>query len=134
MTLLLAPIIPAINDREIEAILQRAAAAGASQAGYILLRLPHEVADLFKEWLATHYPERASHVISLIRQASGGRDYDSRFGHRQRGQGAYADMIKQRFNTACVRYGLGSGRQDRRQDLDCSRFQPPGQHQLQLQL
>jgi len=127
---LMAPIIPAINDGEIENILEAVAAAGASQASYIFLRLPHEVKSLFVEWLEAHYPDRAEHVMSLVRQASGGRDYDSRFGMRQTGRGAYADMLGARFRTACRRTGLA--RDGYQQRLDCSQFEPPGQRQLDL--
>ena len=127
---LLAPVIPAINDRELEAILEAVAAAGATQAQYIFLRLPHEVAPLFSEWLDVHFPERASHVLSLVRQASGGRDYDSRFGVRQRGRGPYAKMLAARFRTAASRLGLI--RERYQQGLDCTRFDRPGQRQLGL--
>ena len=84
---MVAPLIPFVTDRQMEEILERAKEAGASSAGYVLLRLPHEVAPLFKEWLATHYPLKAEHVMSLVQQMSGGRDYDSRFGIRQSGTG-----------------------------------------------
>ena len=130
VSLMMAPIIPAINDREIESILERAAGAGAESAAWILLRLPHEVREIFRDWLEEHVPERARHVMSLMRQASGGRDYDNRFGVRQRGTGAYAEMIAQRFSAACRRYGLGRDRS--RQTLDCSRFVPPGNAQIGL--
>ena len=134
VSLLVAPIIPFVNDHEIESILERAAYAGAGDAGYIFLRLPHELKQLFRDWLATHLPERAEHVMSLVRQASGGRDYDNRFGRRQRGSGPYAEMIRQRFRRACGRYGLRHGGMDRRQGLDCQQFRPPGQQQLSLGL
>ena len=131
-SVLMAPLIPAINDAEIESVLEAVAAAGASRAHYIFLRLPHEVKALFVEWLHMHFPERADHVMSLVRQAGGGRDYDSRFGVRQKGRGAYADMLGKRFRAACRRYGLGSERYQ--QSLDCSQFQRPGQQQLGLDL
>lgn len=116
-----APVIPALNDREIEAIVAAAAERGAQRASYILLRLPHEVAPLFAEWLETHYPQRAEHVLSLIRQAHGGCQYDSRFGHRMRGSGDYMALIAQRFRMATRRCGL-----DRPMPaLDCSRFRVP---------
>jgi len=130
VSLLLAPIIPAVNDAEIEAIAARAAASGAESAAWILLRLPHELKQIFSEWLVTHMPERASHVMSLLRQAAGGREYDHRFGARQRGQGPYAAMIAARFRAACKRHGLDTNR--RRQALDCSRFRRPGQRQMAL--
>ncbi len=131
-SLLMAPIIPAINDREIETVVAEAARAGVSHATYIFLRLPHEVRDLFVEWLETHMPDRAEHVMSLVRQASGGQDYDNRFGIRQRGRGPYADMISKRFKAACRKHGLQAGRYQNR--LDCSQFRRPGQKQMALKL
>jgi len=128
--LLLAPVIPAVNDGEIETILEQAAKAGAKRASWILLRLPHEVKALFGEWLETHMPERAAHVMSLIRQMSGGRDYDSRFGRRQRGRGPYAQLIGDRFRQCCRRLGLNADGETAR--LDCSRFRSPGDRQLGL--
>lgn len=130
VTLLMAPIIPAVTDMEIESILERAVDSGAIHATWILLRLPHELKQIFTEWLETHMPDRAGHVMSLLRQASGGKDYDNRFGIRQRGRGPYAGMLDQRFKTACKRLGLASGRY--RADLDCSRFRPPGGRQMAL--
>ena len=127
---LVAPVIPAINDAEIERIVAAVAEAGALQASYIFLRLPHEVGPLFAEWLETHFPDRAAHVMSLVRQASGGRDYDQRFGIRQTGRGPYADMIAARFRAACRREGLAVDRRSTR--LDCSLFERPGQRQLGL--
>ena len=97
---LMAPIIPAINDDEIEAVLKAVASAGARQAHYIFLRLPHELVDIFSAWLEAHFPERRERVLSLVRQASGGRNYDARFGVRQTGRGAYSDMLASRFQTA----------------------------------
>ena len=129
---LIAPIIPAINDSEIERILETVADAGATHASYIFLRLPHEVKTLFAEWLAVHFPDRAEHVMSLVRQASGGRDYDNQFGIRQRGRGPYADMLGSRFRAACKRNDLAGDRYQ--QKLDCTRFSPPGQQQLSLNL
>jgi DNA repair photolyase len=118
---MVAPVIPALNDHEIEAILNRAAEAGASSAGYIILRMPLEVKDLFREWLQAHYPDRASHVINLVRDMRGGKDYDMAWGQRMVGTGAYAKQIGQRFRLAAKRLGL-----DRpRQDLDISQFKPP---------
>jgi DNA repair photolyase len=127
---LYAPLIPAINDDEIEQILDAAAAAGATQAAYIFLRLPNEVRDLFVEWLETHFPERAQRVMSLVREAGGGRDYDNRFGIRQTGRGAYAEMLGKRFRAACVRNKLERDRYQ--QALTCDLFEPPGQQQLGL--
>ena len=101
-----APIIPAINDHEIERILEAAAGAGAMSANFIPVRLPGEVKDLFREWLTVHFPERAEHVMSLIRQMRGGRENDPRFGHRFRGTGPYADLLRKRFRLARRRFGL----------------------------
>ena len=130
VTVMMAPIVPALNDTEIESILERSAAAGARRAAWILLRLPHELKELFRHWLGEHYPDRAEHVMSLVRQASGGRDYDNRFGRRQRGQGPYADMLKQRFENACRQHGLN--RPDARENLDVSQFRRPDGEQISL--
>ena len=119
---LVAPLIPAVNVDEIEAILEAAAAAGAAAAAYILLRLPNEVRGLFVEWLETHLPQRAGHVMSLVRQMRGGRDNDPRFGHRMRGEGTIARLIAKRFALACRKNGLAQGESAR---LDCSRFRRP---------
>ncbi|UMZ12200.1 PA0069 family radical SAM protein [Pseudomonas sp. MPFS] len=125
---LCSPMIPMINDSELEALLTEAQAAGAQSAAYMMLRLPLEVAPLFEEWLAAHYPQRAAHILSLIRQSRGGELYDSRFGSRMRGEGPFADLLAQRFAKALKRLGL-----ERRTgfDLDCSAFCPPGR-QLSL--
>ncbi|NIV17120.1 MAG: PA0069 family radical SAM protein [Woeseiaceae bacterium] len=131
-SVLMAPLIPAINDAEIERVVAAAADAGARQAAYIFLRLPHEVKQLFVEWLEAHFPDRGERVMSLVRQASGGRDYDSRFGHRQTGRGAYAEMLGKRFRAACRRHGLADGRYQ--QNLACNLFEPPGRHQMGLDL
>ncbi len=129
---LTAPMIPAVNDAELEALLAAAAGAGATRAGYVLLRLPHEVKDLFRAWLEQHLPLRAAHVMSLIRQARDGRDNDPRFGQRMRGSGPWAAMLRARFELACRRLGL-SGERD--PDLDSTRFCPPrGSSQLELSL
>lgn len=125
-----APIIPMINDAEMERILELAAEAGACSAGYVLLRLPYELKDLFKEWLVAHYPLKAEHVMSLIRQSRGGEEYQSEFGTRMRGTGKYAELIAQRFALACKRLGLGRGR---RMGVDTTRFRvPPEGGQLDL--
>ncbi|ERI52350.1 PA0069 family radical SAM protein [Pseudomonas sp. AOB-7] len=120
---LCSPMIPMINDMELERLLEAAQQAGAQSANYMLLRLPREVAPLFEEWLRAHHPQRAEHVLSLIRQSRGGELYDSRFGARFRGEGAFAELLAQRFALAIRRLGL-----QRRQalQLDCSRFAPPG--------
>lgn len=131
-SVLVAPIIPAINDAEIEQVLKSAAAAGATDARYIFLRLPHELKAIFSDWLRTHFPERAERVTSLIRQASGGRDYDNRFGVRQTGRGPYAEMLASRFEKATRRFGLQSDSYQK--SLDCGQFLPPGPRQLDLVL
>jgi DNA repair photolyase len=131
---MVAALIPALNDKTLEHVLEEAAKAGAREAGYIILRLPNEVKDVFKEWLAAHYPERAEHVIGIVRQMRGGRDNDPRFGERMRGTGNYAELIAKRFAIACKRFGLnGHGGARRMPELDCTRFvppSPPGQMKL----
>jgi DNA repair photolyase len=117
-----APIIPVVNDSEMETILEKAAAAGAVGAGYTLLRLPYELKDLFKEWLAAHYPLKAEHVMSIIRQSRDGKEYDSAFGTRMRGTGKFAELIAQRFALATKRLNMGFGSRMR---LDTSLFKPP---------
>ena len=119
---LVAPIIPAVTDRFIEDILERAAAGGARHAGYTIVRLPLELAGLFREWLDLHLPERAAHVMSLVRQMRGGRDNVSEFGARMRGEGVFADLIRQRFVLACRKLGLNRTRD---LDLDTSKFTVP---------
>lgn len=128
---LFAPLIPALNDHEMEAVLKAARDAAADSAGYVLLRLPHELKDMFRHWLAHHAPGKAKHVMSLMRDLHGGRDYDARFGTRMRGSGVFADLIAQRFRIACERLGLNA---QRRRELDCSRFQPPTPATPQLSL
>src|SRR3954462_7034355 len=123
---MVAALIPALNDKTLEHVLEHAAAAGATEAAYVIMRLPNELKVLFKEWLAAHYPERAEHVISIVRQIRGGRDNDPNFGTRMTGTGNYADLIEKRFDIACRRFGLnghGAGRNP--PELDCSRFRPP---------
>ena len=121
VTVLVAPIIPVINDTEIESILETVAGAGALGAGYVLLRLPLEINQLFQDWLVTHYPLKAEHVMNRIRDMRGGREYESGFGTRMRGRGVFADLVEQRFEKACKRYGLGS----ERPSLALDRFRPP---------
>src|SRR5215468_1860283 len=121
VTVMVAPVIPFVTDRHIEEILERAKEAGACGAWYVLLRLPYEVAPLFKEWLATHFPLKAEHVMSLVHQMREGKDYDSTFGVRQRGTGTFADLIEKRFEIACERLGLNG----EREPLDTTRFRPP---------
>lgn len=101
-----APVIPAITDHELEAIVQAAAEHGARGAGYVLLRLPWEVKQIFRDWLAAHFPDRAAHVMSLIQQSRGGRDYDAAWGQRLTGTGKFAELIAQRFALACRKNGL----------------------------
>lgn len=103
---LVAPVIPALTDNDMEAILLAAAGAGASMAGYVLLRLPREVEGLFEAWLQQHYPLKAAHVLSLIEQSRGGARYDSTFGARMRGSGIFAQMLRQRFDLATRKLGL----------------------------
>ena len=121
VTVLASPMIPGLNDSEVEAILEASAAAGARSARYILVRLPLEVKDLFSEWLEAEYPDRASRVLGLIRQTRGGKLYDSRFGARVRGEGPYAELLERRFKVTCGRLGLS----DRPPPLDTTVFRVP---------
>ncbi len=130
VTVLVAPVIPALNDRHIEGILAAAAAAGARSADYILLRLPHEVKVLFREWLEEHVPLRAEHVMSLVRQTRQGRENDATFGRRLRGSGAYAELIGRRFRVAARRHGLD----ERLPSIDTTRFRRPATDAVQLSL
>src|SRR5688572_29525928 len=128
---MVAPIVPAINDSEIERILEAAHDAGARDAGYVLLRLPLELKELFREWLETEFPDRAKRVISLLQSMHGGRDYTPEFGLRQRGSGPYAEQIAMRFRLALKRLGMNERGLKLRTDL----FQKPGKSrgdQLQL--
>ena len=126
---MVAPVIPMITDHELEHILEAAKDNGAGTAGYTLLRLPHELKDLWREWLELHYPDRAAHVMSLIRQMRGGKDYDSRFGTRMRGEGPFAQLIQQRFRKAHARLGFGG-----HPALDASKFVPPRKPSPQAEL
>jgi DNA repair photolyase len=119
---MVAPIIPMLTDRWLEEILERAREAGAAMAGYTILRLPWELKDLVREWLELHFPERAEHVLSLVRQMRGGRDNDPRFGSRMRGEGEFAELIRQRFHIATRKLGFGRGRDVA---LDSAKFTPP---------
>ena len=119
--LMYAPVVPAINDHELEAILEAAAAQGATTAGYVLLRLPGEVRELFYEWLDLHYPDRAQKVRNRIRELRGGRDNDARFGSRMRGEGPFAQLIQRRFELARSRHGLAA----RMPPLARDKFRPP---------
>src|SRR5499427_1041183 len=129
-TVMVAPVIPAINDMEIERILEAAAACGAEAAGYVLLRLPLEVRDLFREWLQANFPDRERHVFALIRQTRGGKDYDATFGKRMTGGGPYAWMIGKRFETTCSRLGLNV----HKTELTTEHFKPPRPAGQQLSL
>lgn len=131
VTAMVAPVIPLITDPELERILAAAAQAGAESAVYILVRLPHEVADLFAQWLDQHFPERAAHVLSLLGQQRGGRLNDPRFGARMRGQGPFAEVLSQRFRLACRKLGLDGGRG---WALDSGQFKPPPKAGDQLTL
>ena len=124
---MVAPLIPALTDQSLESVLEAGAAAGATMAGWILLRLPNEVRPLFKEWLAAHQPQRADHVISIIRQSRGGRENDPNFGSRMTGSGNFAGLISKRFALACRRLGLNSedNHMASRGGLDCTLFHPP---------
>jgi len=121
---IVAPIIPALTDRDLERVLEAAADAGASSASYVMLRLPREVADLFREWLYAHFPARARHVMSLINQMRGGKDNDSRFGVRMTGSGPLADLIERRFSIACKRLGLNAARELTRESAPAPQASP----------
>jgi DNA repair photolyase len=125
-----APVIPALNDDELESVLGEAAQAGARSAGYVLLRLPLEIKDLFREWLEANEPGRAKHVMSLIRSMRGGKDYDSQWHSRMKGTGPYAEMIAKRFHLAVKKLGLNRGSWS----LDLSQFRRPAQAGEQLAL
>jgi DNA repair photolyase len=129
-SVMVAPVIPAINDPEIERILDMAAALGVKGAGYVLLRLPLEVRDLFREWLMANFPDRYRHVFKLIRDMRGGKDYDPTFGKRMTGSGPIAWMIGRRFEAACQKLGLNAGKTK----LTTEHFSPPHRPALQLSL
>jgi DNA repair photolyase len=120
MSVLVAPVIPVLTDSELETILGEARAAGARAAGYVLLRLPHELKELFRAWLATHHPNKAGHVMNVLRDMRGGKDYDSRYGTRMRGTGEYAALIARRFELDERRLGFGDF-----PPLDSSQFVAP---------
>ncbi|WP_104201689.1 PA0069 family radical SAM protein [Billgrantia saliphila] len=122
---IVAPVIPGLTDHELESLLDAAREAGADSAGWVLLRLPREVAPLFEAWLHEHYPERAAKVMSLMRQCRGGGDYDSRYGKRMRGEGIFAELIAQRFDKACRRLGLNDPQTRAARELDTTAFRPP---------
>jgi DNA repair photolyase len=129
-SVMVAPIVPAINDAEIERILDAAKAAGVEGAGYVLLRLPLEVRDLFKEWLMANFPDRYRHVFALIRQMRGGKDYDAQWGKRMTGSGPYAWMIGRRFEQTCARLGLNV----KKTRLTTEHFDPPHRRSEAAQL
>jgi len=129
-SVLVAPVIPALNDHEIEPILEAAVVAGAESATWVLLRLPLEIAGLMEEFLRAHFPDRAERVLSLVRQTRDGELYRSEWGTRMRGEGPYAQMIGQRFRAACRRLGLAR----RTAGLDVSRFRAPAAPKAQLSL
>lgn len=130
VSVMLGPVIPGLNDSEIERILESAYAVGAREAGYIILRLPLEVSPIFKDWLLRHYPDRYRHVMSLIRSMRGGKDYDSEWGKRMRGSGPYAWQIGRRFEIAAKRIGLNRTRVKLRTDI----FKARGASEEQLVL
>ena len=120
---LVAPVIPFLTDHQIEPVLEAAAAAGARSAGYVLMRLPWEVKDLFRDWLQTHYPLKEDHVMSRLQQMRDGRDNDPGLGNRMRGSGEFADLLRRRFEIACGRVGLS--RHEHLRSLDVTRFRKP---------
>jgi DNA repair photolyase len=122
VTVMVAPIVPGITDSEIESILEECARAGATSAGYVVLRLPLEIKDLFREWLSKHFPDRKARVMTLVRQMRGGKDYDAEWGKRQKGEGPYAKLIADRFTAACRRLGLNA---QPRPPLDHTQFVRP---------
>ncbi len=130
VSVMAAPMIPAINDMELERIVDAAAAQGARDVSVILLRLPGEVRDIFREWLLRHFPNKVSHVMGLVRDTRGGKDYDAEFGKRMTGEGPYAVLLRQRLDLARERHGLGKSMPPLRTDL----FQPPRLDDGQLSL
>jgi DNA repair photolyase len=130
VTVMFAPSIPGLNDHEMEAVLERAASAGARGAGYVALRLPREIKDLFQEWLETDHPDRARKVMSLVRQMRAGKDYDAQWGSRMKGQGPVGDLMAARFQAAKKRYGLNLAWQP----MDMSRFRVPPRPGSQIDL
>ncbi len=129
---LAAPMIPALNDAELEAILAASKEAGATTAGYVALRLPHELKTLFREWLETHVPAKARHVMSLVTEMHGGKEYDAQWGRRQTGTGRYAEVLRIRFELACKR--LGFRPRGMTGKLDTTLFRKPARHGEQLSL
>ena len=128
-SVIVAPIIPFLTDKDLEAVIEAAAEAGAVSAGYTPVRLPHEVKILFKDWLQRHYPLKADHVMARIRDMRGGRENDPHFGSRMKGQGEFAALISRRFKLACRRFGIGT---ENPVPLDTGRFRVPQGGQLGL--
>lgn len=126
---MVAPVVPMISDHELEHILEAAHEHGARAAGYVLLRLPHELKEIWREWLELHYPDRAKHVMSLVQQMRGGKDYQSGFGTRMRGTGPFAQLIEQRFRKSHRRLGYG-----RLPPLDTGAFVAPRKRSAQGEL
>lgn len=132
---LVAPVIPFLNDDQIEAVLEAAYDAGANQAGYVVLRLPYEVKSLFRDWLERHYPLKAKHVMSRVQAMRGGRDNDPKFGSRMRGEGEFAELLSKRFAIAKRRIGFDArDRMQRNAALDTTQFRVPGASSGQLSL
>lgn len=125
---MVAPVIPALTDCDMEKILEQAHQAGARKAGYVFLRLPHELSDLFQAWLQQYFPLKADHVMSIIKQSRGGKTYQSGFGQRMRGEGIFADLLAHRFKLTCHKLGMSGERLDLRTDL----FSVPGRWQQSL--
>ena len=130
VAIMMAPVIPGLNDHEIERVLDSGKAAGASEASYVLLRLPLEVSPLFRDWLLRNYPDRYRHVMSLVRSMRGGKDYDAEFGKRMKGAGPYAWQIARRFEMAARRLELTR----MRRSLATDQFVPPSGSGVQLSL
>jgi DNA repair photolyase len=128
--LMVSPVIPALTDPELESILRAGHSAGATSASWIMLRLPREVSPLWQDWLAAHYPDRAGRIMARVREMHGGADYDARWGHRMRGEGAYADMVAHRFKVAARRLGLAQAQPE----LRCDLFRVPARAGDQLTL
>lgn len=127
VTVMIAPLIPVLTDHELETLLSEARAAGAQNAGYVLLRLPHELKEMFRDWLAQHEPLKAQHVMNRLRDCRGGEDYDARFGARMRGTGIFAELLRKRFRIAYAKLGFADT-----PPLDCSQFRAPDAGQLSL--
>ena len=127
---LLAPIIPGLTDHEIPSLVEAAAKAGARSAGYVILRLPHAVAPLFEQWLATHFPDRKEKVLNRVRAMRHGKLYESAFGQRMSGEGIFADQIQSLFDVACRKHGIGRDRHE----LSTAAFRRPATAQLEMSL